>query len=188
MPLDEYIDEPERNYRQSQARAVGRDPSTALTPEQFERNVAGSSDPFSVDRYGELYYSNTGKPVPLNVRERVLGQTGLDPYGAEENARANTRLAEQVRAQRISEAMEAIDNYRAKINAAQDARLQGAGFAVAPGQTHFPGLGPQSPIVRAGLADPFPIQQRVAFDPNLVLDPSNQWQADLARIRAGAMQ
>jgi hypothetical protein len=133
---------------------------------------------------GGLTGMRPGGELDATERKRVLGSYGAadgsgDPY-------AGARFAEQIRAQRISEAMQAIDNRRMAINAAQQARLEGAGFAVSPNMTHFPGLGPQSPIVRAGLADPFPIQQRVAFDPNLVMDTGNQWQQDLARIRAGS--
>jgi hypothetical protein len=63
-------------------------------------------------------------------------------------------------------------------------QLDAAGWAVDPSQTHFNGLGPDSYLVRMGLADPLAIQHtqfNTALDPN----PYDQQVGDaLAQLRS----
>jgi len=137
-----------------------------------------------VDPETGLLYDRSGKLQPQWVHDSVYGDGGPggsgDPY-------AGAKFSEQVRAQRIAEAQNAIDMQMQRVQAAQQARLEGAGFAVPPGTTHFPQAGPNDPAVRAGLISPVPITP-VAFNPERITSPDvfTQAQSDLARIRGMA--
>lgn len=179
-------------------RPLTDDPGYYVSSPDVSPNAEFSSDPRGnlIDNryinYGEAGAATgvrSGGELDATERKRVLGAYGYgdadDPYAGARDARDATRLAEQIRAQRISEAQDAIAMRRQSIQAYQQAQLEGAGFSLPQGTEYFPQLGPNSPAVRSGLADPFRVNP-VAFDPSMVLDPGQQWQQDLARLRAGA--
>ena len=168
---------------------VEPDPRTTPgTPSSIAK--PGLETPYYQDAYGELY-DRGGNPITEAQRKRLLGSiSGTDPYAAAADARDAQRLAEQIRAQRIREAQDAADAIQQRLQAAQAARLEGARFAVTPsmGNGYFPGLGPSSPIVRQGLADPFQYQP-IGFNPERGVDINEQQIArDLQMIRAAAGQ
>lgn len=145
------------------------------------RTATASQTPYYTDSSGQ-YYERDGSPVTVAKQKALSGQYGgadSDPYAGAANARAE-------RTMRFNEAMDAIAERRQKIEAYQQAQLKGAGFALPPGQQYFPSMSPTSPLVQSGLIDPMSAQQRINFNPGMVFDAGQQWQQDLARIRAGA--
>jgi|SRR5581483_1487552 len=93
---------------------------------------------------------------------------------------------ETVRANRMAEVQNAIDALDQRVRAAQQARLTAAQYAVTPDMResgYFPALGPASPLVRAGLAEPLRFQP-IAFNPERGLElDARQTARDLAAIR-----
>jgi len=107
------------------------------------------------------------------------GGGGGDPYAGAANARAERALAENIRQNRIQEAMNAIDLQTMR----QRASLAGAQFA-APTDTggYFSQMGPESPIVKMGLADPMKFTP-TPYNANI---SDEQIAKDLAMIRSRA--
>lgn len=161
-------------------------------------NVTPNATRFA-DQYGNIVNQKGGN-VTEAERKRLVGQYGgssgtdntvglanLAQRQAEEARRIQEwerQQAERERAQRIAEAQDAIQMQQERRRAYLAAQMEGAGFSLPQGTTHFPGLGPDSPAVRSGLADPFRVSP-VAYNPSMVLEQGN-WQADLARLRAGS--
>ena len=113
--------------------------------------VYGAKTPWLVDPSTGLYYDRQGNLAPKYVQDQLSSTVGggsSDPYAGAREARAARSAA-------IQEAMNAIDMQRLR----QQATLEGAKFAVTPSMTasggYMPGLEPNSPAVRSGLADPF---------------------------------
>jgi hypothetical protein len=129
-----------------------------------------------VDQYGNIV-NEQNQPVTEAERKRLVGQFG-DGDGGDNGAasRAERGLQEQIRQNRIAEAMSAIDLQTMR----QKASLAGAQFA-APTDTggYFPQMGPNSPLVRSGLADPMQFTG-VPYSSAVGGDQSAQ---DLAMIR-----
>ena len=153
---------------------------------------------FSMDPRGNLIYNRylqyQGAELPGGVRElsgiaqggeldaterkRVLGSMGLtDAAGGAGDPYAGAREARAARAAAIAEAMNAIDIQTLR----QKAALAGAQFA-APTDTggYFPQLGPNSPLVRSGLADPM----RFTPTPYNAQVGGDQAASDLAMLRS----
>lgn len=129
---------------------------------------------------------------PSDVRQFYKDYGGgggsYDPSGMANVGARYAELAEQVRHQRAAEALDAAQAADARIKMAQDARLAAARYAVTPSMRasgYFPGFEANSPLVRAGLANPISFQPQ-QFNPSLgsTLDPA-QLQRDLAAIRGG---
>ena len=175
-------------------RPLTDDPGYYVSSPDVSPNAEFSSDPrgnlidnryINYDEAGGATSVRKGGELDDTERKRVLGAYGYgdggsdNPYAGAANARAERMM-------RFNEAMDAIAERRQKIEAYQQAQLKGAGFALPPGQQYFPGLSPTSPLVQSGLIDPMSAQQRINFNPGMVFDAGNQWQQDLARIRAGS--
>ena len=141
------------------------------------RNTVISS-PYKYDQFTWLWIDRaTGKVAPEWVQNRGIG--GGDPYAGAANSRAERGLQEQIRQNRIQEAMNAIDLQTMR----QRASLAGAQFA-APTDTggYFPQMGPESPLVRSGLADPMKFTP-TPYNANI---SDEQIAKDLAMIRSRA--
>ncbi|MCR4342018.1 MAG: hypothetical protein NUW01_19245 [Gemmatimonadaceae bacterium] len=130
-----------------------------------------------VDQYGNIV-DQQAQPVTEAERKRLVGQFG---DGGDNGAasRAERGLQEQIRQNRINEAMNAIQLQTMR----QKASLAGAQFA-APMDTggYFPQMGPDSPIVRSGLADPMKFTP-TPYNANI---GDEQIAKDLAMIRSRA--
>jgi hypothetical protein len=102
-------------------------------------------------------------------------------------------LAETQRQHRLADVYNAMDAITQRVQAAQKARLEGAQLAATPDMLtgpnagYFPNLGPNSPLVQAGLTQPFKFQP-VPLNPDAVAQQATPEQAalDLQRIRAAA--
>ena len=173
-------------------RPLTDDPGYYVSSPDVSPNAEFSSDPrgnlidnryINYDEAGGATSVRKGGELDATERKRVLGAYG---YGDSDNPYAGAANARAERTMRFNEAMDAIAERRQKIEAYQQAQLKGAGFALPPGQQYFPGLSPTSPLVQSGLIDPMSAQQRINFNPGMVFDAGNQWQQDLARIRAGS--
>ena len=119
-----------------------------------------------------------GGELDATERKRVLGSMGLtDAAGGAGDPYAGAREARAARAAAIAEAMNAIDIQTLR----QKAALAGAQFA-APTDTggYFPQLGPNSPLVRSGLADPM----RFTPTPYNAQVGGDQAASDLAMLRS----
>lgn len=162
-------------------------PTSGLAPERGIVDPYGGAHntratPYLQDEAGQ-FYERDGSPVTVAKQKALSGQyaaggDGGNPYAGAANARAE-------RTMRMNEAMDAITARRQSIQAYQQAQLEGAGFSLPAGTEWMPQLSPTSPVVRSGLADPMRANL-INFDPAMVLDPGQQWQQDLARLRAGA--
>jgi hypothetical protein len=149
---------------------VGRDYGAV---EQFNNEAAAS--PYRKDPYTGLWVERaSGKVAPEWVQKAQGDAT--DPYAGNREARAAAGEARAARAAAINEAMNAIDLQTMR----QKAALAGAQFA-APTDTggYFPQLGPGSPLVRSGLADPMKFTP-VPYNAGIGED---QTAKDLAMIR-----
>ena len=174
---------------------VTTNPRRTIDTRGFGSRMGSTHDetPYATDEFGEIYY-RSGSPVTEALRKRLVGSGVGDGSGtdntvglanlAQRKYEFERQQAEQERAQRIEEAMSAIDQQAERRRAYLSAQLEGAGFSLPKGQEYFPALSPTSPAVRSGLADPFRVNP-VNYDPSLALTQGN-WQADLARIRAGS--
>jgi hypothetical protein len=190
VPFGQVREDQDAARRQAQARKVGRDPSTALTPGQFEQNVSGQDQvdqsALWVDPNTGLLYLPDGTIASKQVHDFVYGEGGpgggsSDQYAGARDARDQTRLNEQIRAARLAEAQNAIDNQRQRMMM----RLEGSQWALPPDTGgYFPGLMPTSPLVKTGLADPLRAQP-VQFNADAGMDPG-QIERDLAMIRGAA--
>lgn len=153
-------------------------------PTPYYLRKGGDDATFFESPYGELY---DRKGIVGSDRLKRLGVLGVgsgsDPYAGNRDARDATRLQEQIRAQRIQEVQAAQD----AIMQRQQARLEGARYAVTPSMRasggYFPGLEPNSPLVNTGLAQPLQYQN-VSYAPDAAADPA-QIQRDLALLRGG---
>ena len=156
------------------------DPSTGLVSAYPSESPIGSRaveenlgrpTTYADPRMG-LLYDREGNRLPQYLQPGEGRGGSGDPY-------AGAKFAEQVRQNRIAEAMDAISLQQAR----QKAMLEGAQFAVNPSQgPYFPGFSPTSPAVSAGLTDPFqyvPTAYNANFD-------QGQLERDLAMIRGGA--
>lgn len=128
--------------------------------------------------------TDAGLITAADARKLLFGDSlgSSDPY-------AGARLAEQIRANRMQEVLAAQNAITQRTQNALSNRLEGSKFAITPDMAasgYFPGLGPNSPVVHAGLADPFKFQP-VAFNPDMGLNVNqDQLASDLARLRGAA--
>ena len=130
-----------------------------------------------VDQYGNIV-DQQAQPVTEAERKRLVGQFG---DGGDNGAasRAERGLQEQIRQNRIAEAMDAIQLQRMR----QTASLEGAQFAVNPENgPYFPNMSPTSPLVRSGLSDPLKFQP-VPYNANI---GDEQMAKDLQMLRSRA--
>lgn len=148
----------------------------------YLRDPNQESQKWMTDEFGIVFDKTTGKRAPDSVQKQLSDSAGGgsgDPYAGAANARAE-------RSMRMREVESAQDAIMARIKMAQDARLQGAQFSVTPSMAqsgYFPGLQPDSPLVRSGLAQPFSFQPQ-AFNPERGANlDENKIAQDLAVIR-----
>lgn len=105
-------------------------------------------------------------------------------------AARQAELAERAREARMQEAQAAADAAAQRQQAMMDARLAGAKYAVTPSMAasgYFPSLGPTSPLVRSGLAEPLSFQPSYFNPASVGTGPSpEQIARDLAAVRGAA--
>lgn len=183
VPLDAPDAYDQQQYDQAKDWAnMGRSAGTAEIAGQQSYQETGSRSPYLTDEYGELY-ERDGTKITEAARKRLLGSASGggsgDPYAGAQNARAERAQQEQIRQNRIAEAMNAIDLQTVR----QKAALAGAQFA-APTDTggYHAGMMPTSPAVRAGLVDPLKFTP-VPYNANI---GDAQIAKDLAMIRGAA--
>lgn len=156
--------------------ALGLVPNTMQT--YFEQAGSGATDigPSAWSDQTAASLADTQAQIAAGGGAGGVGGAG-NPYAGEANRRADEAAARAARAAAINEAMNAIDLQTVR----QKAQLAGAQFA-APTDTggYFPQLGPNSPIVRSGLADPMRFTP-ISYNPNISQD---QTAKDLQMIRS----